>query len=187
MTGGIFQGATDPNFTNPVTLFTITVQPPQSVMTVQPISVANPFRYVRYLGPTNASCNVSEVEFDGYTGIAPVVPASPPGLTATAYSTQVVLSWNTVANAESYNVKRSLASGGPYTSIATDVATPSYADSGLIDGVNYYYVVSAVNVFGESPDSAQASAMSGQITLVNPGFETNTSGMVLSNVKLATG
>jgi len=59
--------------------------------------------------------------------------------------------------AGSYRVKRATTSGGPYTTIASPFTT-SYTDSGLTNGTTYYYVISAVNSAGESPDSSQVSA-----------------------------
>ncbi|MBB6692127.1 fibronectin type III domain-containing protein [Cohnella xylanilytica] len=89
---------------------------------------------------------------------APTVPAAPAGLTATAGNAQVSLSWTASAGATGYNVKRATTSGGPYTTVATGVTATSYADTGLTNGTTYYYVVSATNAAGESPNSAQASA-----------------------------
>ena len=54
-------------------------------------------------------------------------------------------------------MKRATTSGGPYTTIASPFTT-SYTDSGLTNGTTYYYVISAVNSAGESPDSSQVSA-----------------------------
>jgi hypothetical protein len=86
-------------------------------------------------------------------------PAVPTGLTAVAVSSiQINSQWNASSNAASYNIKRSIANGGPYTTIATGVATTNYSDSALSAGITYYYVVSAVNGGGESTNSAQASA-----------------------------
>src|SRR5271157_3954458 len=44
---------------------------------------------------------------------------------------KVQLSWNAAAGAAGYNVKRSTTSGGPYTTIATNVTGTSYVDSAL--------------------------------------------------------
>jgi len=85
-------------------------------------------------------------------------PAAPTGLAATAGNAQVSLSWNASSGAASYNVKRATTSGGPYTTIATDVTSTTYNDTTVVNGTTYYYVVSAVNAAGESPNSNEASA-----------------------------
>jgi fibronectin type 3 domain-containing protein len=92
------------------------------------------------------------------TPVAPVTPpAAPTGLQATAGNAQVNLSWTASAGATSYHVKRSTTTGGPYTQVAAPAATGD-ADTGLTNGTTYYYVVSALNAAGESPNSSQASA-----------------------------
>ena len=69
---------------------------------------------------------------------------------------EITLSWAGSAYATSYNVKRSTVSGGPYSKIATvGGAIRYFVDTGLIPGTTYYYVVSANNQDGESPDSKQ--------------------------------
>lgn len=85
-------------------------------------------------------------------------PAGPTGLTATATNNQIRLVWNSSVAATNYNVKRSTTSGGPYTNIISTSAT-NYTDTGILIGPSYYYVVSAVDQFGESTNSTQASAM----------------------------
>ena len=85
-------------------------------------------------------------------------PSAPTGLTVTAGSTKVTLAWNAVSGATSYTVKRSTASGGPYTSLATNVTSPGYVDTGLANGTTYYYLVSAVGAGGESVNSGMSSA-----------------------------
>lgn len=85
-------------------------------------------------------------------------PATPSGLTVTPGNAQISLTWNAVSGASSYNVKRSTASGGPYTTIASP-STNSYTDTSVTNGTTYYYVVSAVNASGESANSSQASGM----------------------------
>ena len=89
------------------------------------------------------------------------VPSAPTGLAASSGpgAKKISLTWTASSGATSYNVKRSLVSGGPYTTIATGVTTTSYANTGLSSGTTYYYVVSAVNSAGESAaDSNQSSA-----------------------------
>jgi len=91
------------------------------------------------------------------TPVAPTqAPAAPTGLTATAGNAQVSLTWTASSGATSYNVKRGTTTGGPYTQVSS-VTGPSFLDTGLTNGTTYFYVVSAVNSIGESPNSAQAS------------------------------
>ncbi|HOK96619.1 MAG TPA: family 43 glycosylhydrolase, partial [Anaerohalosphaeraceae bacterium] len=81
------------------------------------------------------------------------VPPAPTGLRAAAAAAgQISLLWNGSADAVNYNIKRSAVSGGPYTLIAS-VSGTSFCDTGLSESADYYYVVSAVNSAGQSPDS----------------------------------
>lgn len=91
----------------------------------------------------------------------PAVPPAPTGLTATAGDGSVALSWNASFGATGYNVKRATVSGGPYLAAASGLAGTSFNDTGRVNGTTYYYVVSAVNVAGESPNSLEASATPG--------------------------
>ena len=87
------------------------------------------------------------------------IASMPVNLTAQAvYPPQVILAWNAVAGAGSYNVKRATTSGGPYTVIATGVTATNYLDGSVSAGVNYYYVVSSVTGGVESFNSAEARA-----------------------------
>jgi fibronectin type 3 domain-containing protein len=94
------------------------------------------------------------------TPSAVTVPAAPTGLTATAGpgAKKITLSWTGSSGATSYNVKRGTTSGGPYTTIATTTAT-GFTNIGLTSGKTYFYVVSAVNSAGTSPNSSQAFAI----------------------------
>ena len=87
----------------------------------------------------------------------PPVPAAPTGLAAIGGDTQILLSWAAVPGAVSYNVKVSTVSGGSYTNVA-NVAATNFVVSGLTNGTAYYFVVSAVNIAGESLNSSQTSA-----------------------------
>jgi fibronectin type 3 domain-containing protein len=90
----------------------------------------------------------------------PLAPAAPTNLTATPGDTQVSLTWSASSGATSYNVKRATTNGGPYALVAASTST-SDTDTGLTDGTTYYYVVSAINLGGESANSAQAVAVPG--------------------------
>jgi len=91
----------------------------------------------------------------GSQGTAPSAPA---GLTAAAGNQQVSLSWTGSTGATSYHVKRGTATGGPYTQIGAPAGT-SYIDSSVANGTMYYYVVSALNSYGESANSTEENAM----------------------------
>ena len=91
------------------------------------------------------------------TPSVPTAPAAPANLTATGGNQQVSLFWTASSGATSYNVKRSTASGGPYTTVASPT-NASYSDTSVSNGTTYYYVVTAVNTAGESANSNQASA-----------------------------
>src|SRR5208283_1368681 len=49
----------------------------------------------------------------------------------------------TITGAISYTMLRASVSGGPYTQIATTIATASYEDDTVTGGATYYYVVTA--------------------------------------------
>ncbi|HEU5395998.1 MAG TPA: discoidin domain-containing protein, partial [Verrucomicrobiae bacterium] len=153
MVGGIFQGANQPDFSDAVALFTVATAPATNVLTAQFIGNATPFRYVRYLSPPNGWGNIAEVEFYSVT----TAPGAPTNLTASAGNAQVALAWSASAGATGYNVKRSLTSGGGYTTVA-NLASTGFVDAGLANGTAYYYVVSATNAYGESVNSPEAVA-----------------------------
>ncbi|HEX9046463.1 MAG TPA: fibronectin type III domain-containing protein [Verrucomicrobiae bacterium] len=155
MIGGQFQGANTSNFSSGVTtIFTVTTTPPDGAMTVQAVTNATSFRYLRYIGPAGGYCNVAEVEFWGF---APVVPSAPANLTATNGDASVALNWSPASNAVSYYLKRSLTSGGGFTTIATN-ASLVFTNTGLTNGTLYYFVVSALNGAGESGNSLPIGA-----------------------------
>src|SRR6185312_11470245 len=102
MVGGVFQGANQANFSDAVTLFTVSTQPTAGAFTSVTITNATAFRYVRYLAPNSGFGNVAELEFDGYFSSNPTAP--PSGLTAQAVSTsEIDLNWNALTNASAYN------------------------------------------------------------------------------------
>jgi hypothetical protein len=84
-------------------------------------------------------------------------PTVPTGLSVNATYGSISVSWGVVDNATSYNVKRSISSGGPFATIGNTNTVP-YVDSTPINGRVYYYVVSALNSAGESANSAVVSA-----------------------------
>lgn len=97
----------------------------------------------------NAICNGIEIRTPA--------PATPGSLNASTATSQIVLTWNAAAGAGNYNIKRSTASGGPYTTIGGTSST-SFTDSSAASGQTWHYVVTGVNGDGESADSNETSA-----------------------------
>src|SRR5262249_1166000 len=75
---------------------------------------------------------------------------------ATPGNTQVVLNWNAVTGATSYNIYRGTTSGTE-TLLQSGVTTTTFTNTGLTNGTTYFYQVTAVNGGGESPTSAEVS------------------------------
>jgi fibronectin type 3 domain-containing protein len=91
------------------------------------------------------------------TGLPPLAPT---GLTATAGSAQVALSWTAVSGAASYNVYQGTTSGGESsTPVATGITATTYTVTGLTDGTGYFFTVAAVNGAGVSDVSNEATAI----------------------------
>ena len=115
-----------------------------------------------YIGLAVTSHNnpsLCTVTFDNVTGPGwpyAASPAAPTSLTATLGNAQAVLRWMPSTTASSYNVKRSLTNGGPFNIVA-NLSTTNYTDTGMVNGTTYYYVVSALNMAGESANSTQVS------------------------------
>ena len=63
------------------------------------------------------------------------------GLTATSGNAEVTLTWTPYPGADSYDVKRSNTSGGPYSYLNQNFLIPttsaSYTDAGLTNGTTY--------------------------------------------------
>ncbi|MES2922772.1 MAG: family 78 glycoside hydrolase catalytic domain [Verrucomicrobiota bacterium] len=93
----------------------------------------------------------------------------PSGLTATAGSQQVALTWNPASGATGYTVKRSTTAGAGHTEVATNLTATSFTDTGLTNGTKYFYIVTATTPAGDSAPSSEASATPDMI--VNAGFE----------------
>lgn len=93
MNGGTFQGANSSNFSGATTLFTISAVPTQGVLTSQTITNTSAFRYVRYVGPANGSCNVAELQFLGWNPAVPAVSTTSPTLGWQLNGSQLQFVW----------------------------------------------------------------------------------------------
>ena len=117
--------------------------------------LSNGTTYYYVVSSVNASgSSVNSTEVSA-TPLAP--PAAPTGLAATVGNSTVALSWSASATATNYYVKRSLTSGGGYTTIATN-ASLTFTSTGLSNGTFYYFVVSAANASGEGANSTEVGA-----------------------------
>ena len=79
------------------------------------------------------------------------LPFSSPllAITAPAEGSSLFLTWGEVSLAAGYNLYRSTSVGGPYTKTHTaPLNAQSYNDSGLTNGISYYYVATAVDSLG---------------------------------------
>lgn len=88
-------------------------------------------------------------------------PAVPTGLTGAVDTLSVELAWDDQDDDDlaGFRVHRSRADGGPYTPISELLESSDYVDTTAINGIPQYYVVSAVDLFGnESGYSNQVEA-----------------------------
>jgi fibronectin type 3 domain-containing protein len=89
-------------------------------------------------------------------------PAAPMGLTATKGNAAVILQWTATTGATSYNVYRGTSAGAERTTpVATGITTPSFTNTGLLNGTTYYFKVAAVDGGGTGPQSSEANATPG--------------------------
>jgi beta-galactosidase len=145
------------------------------------------YYYVVTANGSGTSVNSAEVSA---TPQAPPVPAAPTGLTAIPDYGQVSLSWTGSSGATNYNVKRSATSNGSYTTV-TNTATTSVVNTGLTNGITYYFEVSALNTSGESANSdwvsARPTALVSTNLLINPGFELPGTGKIINGYATVPG
>lgn len=115
-------------------------------------------------------------------------PNPPTGLAANAGNGTVSVSWNASAGATSYNLYRGTTSGGEgATPIVTGIASTSYTDNAVTNGITYYYKVSATNSAGTSALSAEVSAtpIAPQQLIITSG-PTATAGTTSATIKWVT-
>lgn len=95
-----------------------------------------------------------------WTFVPIAVPSNPTGVSAVAdpAGAAVDLSWSPASNTPThYTVQRSTTSGSGYTSVGTPTGT-TFVDTGLTNGTEYFYVISATNVIGTSGNSTEVNA-----------------------------
>lgn len=84
-------------------------------------------------------------------------PGAPTGLSVTAGNAENILAWQASSTASRYEIQRSASKAGPYAVLAmTPLST--YTDSGLANGIAFFYVVSALNGSLASANSNEGTA-----------------------------
>lgn len=86
-------------------------------------------------------------------------PPAPTNLSATGGNAMVTLSWTAVTGTTTYRVYRgTTANGQAAAPLATDLTAAAFVDSGVTNGIAYFYKVTAVAGSGESARSTEATA-----------------------------
>lgn len=119
--------------------------------------------YLYVVRAVDAAGNVSTASNDAFATIAVAVPPAPISLAVTPPpgGSALDLSWAPATGSmpSGYRVLRATTAGGPYVPV-TDVGSTGMRDAGLTNGVLYYYVVLALDAFGNvSIASNEASGM----------------------------
>ena len=65
---GVFEGANSPDFMDALPLYIITEKGTIGQMSYADVSCSRGFRYLRYVGPSDARCNIAELAFYGHAG-----------------------------------------------------------------------------------------------------------------------
>jgi len=94
-------------------------------------------------------------------------PTMPTALTVTAGNDETTITWGTVAGATSYNIYRSTTQGLQGTKVGAS-STTSFVDATALNGVTYYYQVTADNAAGEGPPSAQSTGVTPAVPVTAP-------------------
>jgi len=122
-----------------------------------------------------------------YSAIVNPLPAPPGGFSATKGSNAITLSWlaDPVTNPVGYHLYRSNTPGTGYAQLASlNSANLTFQDEKLTSGVNYYYVIRALNANGqESLSSQEATA----VPILSGSAKTDSAVSVAGGCVLGTG
>ncbi|HVE60110.1 MAG TPA: chondroitinase-B domain-containing protein [Pyrinomonadaceae bacterium] len=137
-----------------------------TALTYTDTTVANNTPYYYVVTASNAAGESANSNQASATAVL-AIPGIPGSLLSASGNGEARIYWTGSSGAASYNVKRSLASSGTYTTVGTTAST-EFTDTGLTNGTTYYYRVSAVNAAGESANSGVviANPRAGQVVNV---------------------
>lgn len=131
--------------------------------------------YYYVVSATNGSGTSANSTPVAVTPLASTLPTlvAPTNLRVTVNSTYNYLTWTGSSGATTYSVKRSTTSGSGYVTIGSGITGTNHFDFAVTKGTTYYYVVTAVNAAGESPNSAQVTATSTSPVVTPPAAPAN--------------
>ncbi len=118
----VFEGANSPDFLDALPLFVVKENGTIGVMSYADVNCSKGFRYVRYVGPNDARCNVAEVAFYGHAGEGDEKKLA-------QVTNLPTVSIHVVNNAEPYDKEHELRS---YVSIISDNGTKLLKDSAFV-------------------------------------------------------
>jgi hypothetical protein len=82
---------------------------------------------------------------------------APTNLTAATANGLVTLNWWSIPVASSYNLSRAVSASGPFN-VITNVSTPGFTDTNVVNGTVYYYEVASVDSAGVGTNSSEVRA-----------------------------
>ena len=91
-------------------------------------------------------------------------PAAPAMRSAKADSAGITVSWDTAANAVTYNVYRTTDAGSSWTQVASSVKGTSYKDTTVKKGVKYGYKVRGVAADGKTLGPMSSTGVTAKVT-----------------------
>ena len=98
------------------------------------------------------------IEVSAAPRVDPVPPSAPTGVAAVAADGRATVSWSSTANTDSYNIYYSETSGTGVDGTLVEDATTGEIITGLVNDTTYYFVVTALNIYGASAASEEVSA-----------------------------
>jgi hypothetical protein len=127
-----------------------------------PTLVGGNTAYIGFTGGTGGLTAIQDVQTWLFNTIFP--PAAPTNVqgTALAYPQglygNIQVTWSASTGATSYTIYSGPSATGPFNQVGT-ATTNSFLDTTSVQGQTYYYVVTATNIAGTSPQSAASPAV----------------------------